>query len=224
MTSTSAAYRAQRARAMAYGTWRPWADDPEPVREHVRQLRECGASYEAIGKAAGVATMAVHALMNGGGRVRAETAEALMGLTPQRLDLARVPAGARSCASGAWSPWATPTAGSPGRWAAISRRCSGSPAVTWPRPPRACRATWGAFTRPGGTRGRPSGPRASGWPLRLPGGALRARAGPRVPAWTTPALTSPATSRRRPGARPRGPASRRRTRWGASGQLRAAAA
>ena len=92
MTRTTPAYRAQRARAMAYGTWRPWADDPAPVREHVRQLRECGASYEAIGKAAGVSTMAVHALMRGGGRVRAETAEALMGLTPQRLDLARLPA------------------------------------------------------------------------------------------------------------------------------------
>ena len=62
------------------------------MREHVRQLRESGASYEAIGRAAGVATMAVHALMNGGGRVRTETAGALMGLTPQRLDLARVPA------------------------------------------------------------------------------------------------------------------------------------
>lgn len=92
MTRTTPAYRAQRARAMAYGTWKPWASDPAAVREHVRQLRECGASYEAIGRAAGVATMAVHALMNGAGRVRTETAEALLGLTPERLDLARVTA------------------------------------------------------------------------------------------------------------------------------------
>ena len=92
MARTSAAYRAQRARALAYGTWQPWCPDPAPVREHVRQLRESGASYEAIGRAAGVATMAVHALMNGSGRVRTETAGALMGLDAQRLDLARVPA------------------------------------------------------------------------------------------------------------------------------------
>jgi hypothetical protein len=79
---------------MAYGTWRPWAD-PAPVREHVRQLRECGASYDTIGHAAGIAPMSVHALMNGRvGRVRTDTAEALLGLTRERLDLVRVPAAA----------------------------------------------------------------------------------------------------------------------------------
>jgi hypothetical protein len=94
MTGTTPAYRAQRARAMAYGTWQPWAD-PGPVREHVRQLRELGASYDTIGTAAGVAPMSVHALMNGRvGRVRADTARALLGLTAERLDLARVPAAA----------------------------------------------------------------------------------------------------------------------------------
>jgi hypothetical protein len=94
MTRTTPAYRAQRARAMAYGTWRPWAD-PAPVREHVRQLRECGASYDTIGHAAGIAPMSVHALMNGRvGRLRTDTAEALLGLTREQLDLVRVPVAA----------------------------------------------------------------------------------------------------------------------------------
>jgi hypothetical protein len=94
VTGTTRQYRQQRARAMAYGTWQPWAD-PAPVREHVRQLRECGASYDTIGHAAGVAPMSVHALMNGRvGRVRAVSAEALLGLTAERLDLVRVPVAA----------------------------------------------------------------------------------------------------------------------------------
>jgi plasmid maintenance system antidote protein VapI len=85
MTGTTPEYRAHRARAMAYGTWRPFVADPDPVREHVRQLREHGGTYRAIASAAGVSAMAVHALATGQGQVRAETAEALMGLTPDRL-------------------------------------------------------------------------------------------------------------------------------------------
>jgi hypothetical protein len=92
MTGTTPAYRQQRARAIAYGTWQPYAADPEPVRAHVRQLRSAGASYQAIGTAAGVSATAVHALISGGGRVKAETAEALMRLTPEQLTPNRVPA------------------------------------------------------------------------------------------------------------------------------------
>jgi hypothetical protein len=92
VTGTTPGYRQRRARAIAQGTWQPLADDPEPVREHVRQLRKRGASYQAIGAAADVSPMAVHALVNGTGRVRTQTAEALMQLAPSRLNPGRVPA------------------------------------------------------------------------------------------------------------------------------------
>jgi DNA-binding CsgD family transcriptional regulator len=92
MTTTTPGYKQRRARAIAHGTWQPYAADPEPVREHVRRLRNSGASYQAIGKAAGVSAMAVHALVNGTGRVSTQTAAALMQLTPSRLSPARVPA------------------------------------------------------------------------------------------------------------------------------------
>jgi plasmid maintenance system antidote protein VapI len=91
MTATRAEYRAARARAIAYGTWQPFTADPALVREHVRQLRARGGSYQAIAAAAGVSTMAVHALLNGQGRVRAETADALMKVRADGLDLARTP-------------------------------------------------------------------------------------------------------------------------------------
>ena len=92
MTGTTPEYRQRRARAIAQGTWQPLVADPEPVREHVRQLRSRGASYQAIGEAAGVSAMAVHALMNGTGRVTTHTANALMTLTPSQLSPGRVPA------------------------------------------------------------------------------------------------------------------------------------
>src|SRR5262249_2450270 len=85
-------YRQRRAQAMARGTWQPLASDSERVREHVRLLRKSGASYQAIGEAAGISAMAVHALANGTGRVSTRTADALMGLTPSRLNPSRVPA------------------------------------------------------------------------------------------------------------------------------------
>jgi hypothetical protein len=92
VTGMAPTYRQRRARAIAQGTWQPLADDPEPVREHVRQLRLSGASYQAIGEAAGVSAMAVHALVNSTGRVSTHTTDALMRLTPSRLDPPRVPA------------------------------------------------------------------------------------------------------------------------------------
>src|SRR5437868_1070215 len=85
MTGMAPGYRQRRARAIAQGTWQPLAADPEAVRDHVRQLRWSGASYQAIGEAAGVSAMAVHALINGTGRVTTHTADALMGLTPSQL-------------------------------------------------------------------------------------------------------------------------------------------
>jgi hypothetical protein len=56
-------YTRRRARQIAYGRWEPWAD-AGPVRDHVRRLREGGASYSAIGSAAGVSSMTVHKLVN----------------------------------------------------------------------------------------------------------------------------------------------------------------
>jgi len=53
-----------RARQIAYGRWEPWAD-AAPVREHVRELRRLGASYQAIASAAGVSPVTVHNLLNG---------------------------------------------------------------------------------------------------------------------------------------------------------------
>ena len=92
MTGRAPGYRQRRARAIAQGTWQPLVADPEPVREHVRQLRASGASYQAIGEAAGVSAMAVNALINGTGRVSTHAADALMGLTPSQLNPGRVPA------------------------------------------------------------------------------------------------------------------------------------
>jgi len=63
------------------------------VRAHVRQLRDHGASYEAIGNAAGAGAMTVHDLMNGDGQVTARTARALLAVTTAQIELRRVPAG-----------------------------------------------------------------------------------------------------------------------------------
>jgi transcriptional regulator with XRE-family HTH domain len=81
-----------RARQVAYGRWAPWAD-AAPVREHVRALRQAGASYEAIARAAGVATMTVRRLLHGEpangrpvpGRIRAAHAERLLAVTAASL-------------------------------------------------------------------------------------------------------------------------------------------
>jgi hypothetical protein len=53
-----------RSRQIAYGRWQPWAD-AGPVREHVQRLRQAGASYDAIARAAGVNAMTVHRLLHG---------------------------------------------------------------------------------------------------------------------------------------------------------------
>ena len=81
-------YERRRSRQIAYGQWEPWAD-AAPVREHVLALRQAGASYEAIARAAGVATMTVHRLLHGErangrgvpGRIRAAPAERLLAVT-----------------------------------------------------------------------------------------------------------------------------------------------
>jgi hypothetical protein len=85
-------YSRWRSRQMAYGRWEPWVD-AAPVREHVRALRQAGASYEAIARAAGVAAMTVHRLLHGEpakgrgvpGRIRAAPADRLLAVTAAGL-------------------------------------------------------------------------------------------------------------------------------------------
>ena len=64
----------------------------EPVREHVRQLRASGASWQGIGAAAGVGTMTVVDLMARRQAVTATTAAALLAVRPADVPQARVAA------------------------------------------------------------------------------------------------------------------------------------
>jgi len=85
-------YARWRARQIAYGRWEPWAE-AAPVREHVRLLRQAGASYQAIAQAAGIATMTVYRLQHGEpakgrpvpDRIRAAHAEQLLAVTAAAL-------------------------------------------------------------------------------------------------------------------------------------------
>jgi plasmid maintenance system antidote protein VapI len=65
----------------------------DAVRDHVRRLRDRGASYEAIGNAAGVGAMTVHNLMNGGSQVTDATAHALLAVGTEQIELRRIDAG-----------------------------------------------------------------------------------------------------------------------------------
>ena len=62
-------YCRQRSRQIAYGQWHPWTD-AAPVRDHIRQLRQAGASYHAIADAAQVSPSTVRNVMTGCGRSR----------------------------------------------------------------------------------------------------------------------------------------------------------
>jgi hypothetical protein len=64
-------YARRRARQIAYGRWHPWAD-AAPVRDHVRQLRQAGASYRAIADAAHVSPSTVRNLISGCQRQRSQ--------------------------------------------------------------------------------------------------------------------------------------------------------
>ena len=85
---THPTYSHWRARQIAYGRWQPWAA-AAPVREHGRQLRRAGGSYQAIARAAGVATMTVYRLQHGEptrnrpapARIRTQHAERLLAVT-----------------------------------------------------------------------------------------------------------------------------------------------
>ncbi|GCD38014.1 hypothetical protein OEIGOIKO_05824 [Streptomyces chrestomyceticus JCM 4735] len=57
-------YDDNRNRAVAYGTWRPWAD-AEPVRIHIRHLQSCSMGLRAIAAAAGVDRKRLQAIITG---------------------------------------------------------------------------------------------------------------------------------------------------------------
>jgi hypothetical protein len=60
----NATYYEARERAIAYGTWQPWAD-AGPVREHIRALRGCGIGLRRIAEAAGVDRKRLQAVLGG---------------------------------------------------------------------------------------------------------------------------------------------------------------
>lgn len=59
-----AQYRANRSRAIAYGTWQPYVD-AEPARTHVRTLGEFGIGWMRLAKLAGVPRGTVSKLLYG---------------------------------------------------------------------------------------------------------------------------------------------------------------
>jgi hypothetical protein len=63
------------------------------AREHVRQLRAAGGTYEAIAAAAGVGAMTVHAIANSDVRVTPATTEALLAVSPAEVPHKRLDAG-----------------------------------------------------------------------------------------------------------------------------------
>src|SRR6266700_3135137 len=84
-------YRAERARAIAYGQWHPWGD-VQAVRAHLATLREAGASYRIIGQAAGLSAATLSAIVNGTGPVKAATADAVLAVRPHDFEPNRLPA------------------------------------------------------------------------------------------------------------------------------------
>jgi len=97
-------YMRSRARQIASGRWQPWAENADPVREHVRRLRRAGASYRAVARAAEVSPMTVCRLgrsdpaHGGATRVHVAHARRLLAVTPsalQRVGARRDAAGAR---------------------------------------------------------------------------------------------------------------------------------
>ena len=67
--------------------------DAASVREHVLRLKLAGVSYAAIGRAAGLGAMTVHAIANGTGRATSGTASAVLAVRSDSLPPARPDAG-----------------------------------------------------------------------------------------------------------------------------------
>lgn len=86
-------YRANRERAIAYGTWQPFVD-AEPVRRHIRALQSCGMGLRRIAEAAGVDRKRLQVVLTGRPergtppqkRIRPAIAAAILAIQPT-LDL-----------------------------------------------------------------------------------------------------------------------------------------
>jgi transcriptional regulator with XRE-family HTH domain len=97
------AYDQARARAIAYGTWRPWTD-AAPVRAHVHQLQHAGLGTRSIATAAGIPRQVVQYLLTGKpgrpapSKIRPATAAAILAVD---LTLDRLPPNTRVDATGA---------------------------------------------------------------------------------------------------------------------------
>lgn len=89
--ASHAAYVRWRRRQIAYRRWQPWAD-PAPVRDHVRELRRHGASYQAIAQAAGVSQTTVHRLLHGSARCGGQLAHRMHAAPASRLLAVALPA------------------------------------------------------------------------------------------------------------------------------------
>ncbi|MFI6639982.1 hypothetical protein [Streptomyces sp. NPDC050504] len=82
-------YDTNRTRAIAYGTWQPWAD-AEPVRRHLRELQSCGLGLRRIAVLAGVDYARLQAVLTGRpgrgtppqARVRPALAAAVLAVEP----------------------------------------------------------------------------------------------------------------------------------------------
>lgn len=88
-------YRANRERAIAYGTWQPWTD-ATPTRDHILALRDCGMGSRQVAALADVARTDVLRAVSlppslGGGqreKIRPATAAAILSVEPTLDNLA----------------------------------------------------------------------------------------------------------------------------------------
>lgn len=85
-------YAADYSRRKAYGV--TLFVDPEPVRQHIELLRRAGIGWKRVAATAGVARSAVYDILRGeSGKIRPETAKAILAVQPTLADGARIPAG-----------------------------------------------------------------------------------------------------------------------------------
>ncbi|HEX6938422.1 MAG TPA: hypothetical protein VF158_03355 [Longimicrobiales bacterium] len=80
-------YNANRARAIAYGTWQPFVD-AAPVRAHIEHLRECGIGLRRLAELTGLHRSLLSAITNGrsgkppASKIRPQTAERILAVEP----------------------------------------------------------------------------------------------------------------------------------------------
>lgn len=92
--AAGAAYRANRNRAIAYGTWKPYVD-AAPVRQHIQHLRAHGLGIRQIAHLSGIDRRVVGRLVNGRHagdppirNVRPATAQRILAVQPTITNLA----------------------------------------------------------------------------------------------------------------------------------------